>query len=181
MADYVAFLRGINVGGHRPVPMQGLKKAFESLQFKNVRTLLASGNVLFEAPRADTVAREMKIEVQLMKTFRHEIGVFIRTMEDLQRLSASRPFSGIPVTPQTRLYVTFLSEKLGKDLQIPYESPGGNFKILRASEREVWSVVTILPNSRSVDLMQVLEKKFGQRITTRNWQTILRVLKAHQE
>ena len=48
---YAAFLRGINVGGHKTVPMEGLKKTFASLGFQNVKTLLASGNILFDAPR----------------------------------------------------------------------------------------------------------------------------------
>ncbi|MGH8103125.1 MAG: DUF1697 domain-containing protein, partial [bacterium] len=46
-SKYVAFLRGINVGGHKPVRMEDLRKALGSLGFKNVRTILASGNVIF--------------------------------------------------------------------------------------------------------------------------------------
>ena len=179
MANYVAFLRGINVGGHKPVPMLKLKKAFESLRFKNVLTLLASGNVVFEAPPASIAVLEKKIEEKLKKTFGLEILVLIRTMGELQLLSKSQPFKGIVVTPQTRLYVTFLSEKLKENLKIPYESPEKNLKILSVTGREVCSVLTLLPNSRTVDLMGVLEKKFGRKVTTRNWNTIVRVLKPH--
>ena len=177
MVNYAAFLRGINVGGHKPVPMQKLKKAFESLRFKNVRTLLASGNVVFEAPLTNTTTLEQKIEDKLKKTFGHEIGVLIRSMEELKRLSESQPFKGIDVTPQTRLYVTFLSEKSKSSLKIPYASPDKGFRILRVSAREVCSVLTLSPNSRSIDLMDVLEKEFGRKVTTRNWNTIVRILK----
>jgi uncharacterized protein (DUF1697 family) len=179
MAAYAAFLRGINVGGHKLVPMRELSKAFTSLGFKNVRTLLASGNVLFEAT-GGAADIKLKIEKKVREVFGFEIGVIIRTMAELQRLSASTPFRGIPVTPQTRLYVTFLSEKRGENLQLPSKSPDGNFRILRASRSEVYSVVTPGPGTRSVDLMLVLEQLFGQKITTRNWQTVLRVLNAHQ-
>ncbi|HYQ86023.1 MAG TPA: DUF1697 domain-containing protein, partial [Bacteroidota bacterium] len=51
MIQYAAFLRGINVGGHKPVRMSDLEKAFGQLGFRNVKTVLASGNVLFEAPQ----------------------------------------------------------------------------------------------------------------------------------
>ena len=181
MAEYVAFLRGINVGGHKPVPMAELATVFESLRFKNVRTLLASGNVLFEGPRTGAAALERMIERRLTKVFGHEIKVLIRAAKELQRLSALQPFRGIPSTPRTRFYVTFLSEQPERALRVPYESPGGDFKILGVSGREVCSVLTLSPHSRSVDLMNVLEKRFGRRVTTRNWQTIVRVLSALQE
>jgi len=45
---YVAFLRGINVGGHHKVPMADLRKELEKLGFENVMTLLNSGNIIFE-------------------------------------------------------------------------------------------------------------------------------------
>ena len=50
LIKYAAFLRGINVGGHTIIKMGELRKVFESLGFWNVKTVLASGNVLFEAP-----------------------------------------------------------------------------------------------------------------------------------
>ena len=180
MTKYAAFLRGINVGGHKPVPMEKLKKAFESLRFKNVQTLLASGNVLFEAPQIDTIALEQKIEENLKKTFGQEIGVLIRTMEELQHLNVSQPFKGIDVTPQTRLYLTLFSGKPKNSLKIPYTSPDKSFKILRVSGREVCSVLILSPNSRTIDLMNILEKEFGQKVTTRNWNTIIRILKTQE-
>jgi uncharacterized protein (DUF1697 family) len=51
--QYVAFLRGINVGRHALIKNTDLKKAFEKLGVENVRTLLASGNVVFESDRTD--------------------------------------------------------------------------------------------------------------------------------
>ena len=53
---YVAFLRGINVGGHR-VSMADLRDVFTSLKFGNVDTFIASGNVIFDAPAALAEAR----------------------------------------------------------------------------------------------------------------------------
>jgi len=178
MIKYVAFLRGINVGGHKAVKMEELKKAFESLGFENVKTLLASGNVLFAAPHASASTLTKKVEEKLEKTFGHEIGVLIRKIEELQRLAEANPFTGVKVTPQTRLYVTFLSEKPRRGLKIPYESPDKNFKIIRATGSEVCSVLTLSPNSRTVDLMSILEKEFGRKVTTRNWNTIEKILKA---
>ena len=179
MTTYAAFLRGVNVGGHKPVSMEMLKITFESLRFNNVWTLLASGNVVFETPSTNTALLEKKIEDTLKKTFGHEIGVLVRSIEELERLSKSQPFKGIDVTSQTRLYVTFLSKKPLSSMKIPYVSPDKNFKILRASTREICCALIISQISRTVDLMSILEKEFGHNVTTRNWNTIVRLLKTH--
>ena len=60
--QYVAFLRGINVGGHVLIKMADLKKAFEMMGFENVRTILASGNVVFEYDQTDKKALTKKVE-----------------------------------------------------------------------------------------------------------------------
>jgi uncharacterized protein (DUF1697 family) len=177
---YIAFLRGINVGGQKTIKMEELKKTFEAMGFANVKTLLASGNVLFDAPMTSKNTLATEIEETLEKTFGHEIGVLIRTIESLQKLADDNPFADVKVTPQTRLYVTFLSENSKSDLTIPYKSPDGNFRILQASSGEVCSVLTLSPNTRTVDLMSILEKEYGKRVTTRNWNTIERILKASE-
>lgn len=176
MTKYVAFLRGINVGGHKKVKMEELKKTFEDSGFENVRTLLASGNVLFSAPAASESALARKIEKALVTGFGHEIDVLIRKIAALQRLAEAKPFAGVKVTPQTRLYVTFLADKPKSGLKIPYQSSDKKFKIIRATASEVCSVLTLAPNSRTVDLMSILEKEFGRKVTTRNWNTITKIL-----
>lgn len=173
---YVAFLRGINVGGNRRIKMEELRKAFESLGFQHIKTLLAAGNVVFETLAADIDALTQKIEAKLEEVFGYNIGVILRTLDDIREIAEADPFKGITVTPDTRLYVTFLKEKPGNTLEIPYESPQKDFRILRVTNGEVFSVLTLSPNSRSVDAMNVLEKEFGRRVTTRNWNTIVKIL-----
>jgi len=177
MSKYAALLRGINVGGHKSVKMEELKITFDSMKFKNVKTVLASGNVLFEASKTATDTLSKKVAEKLKETFGFEIGVIVRTIDEIQQLSDSNPFKGIKVTPQTRLYITFLSEKSKSSLKIPYESADKNFKILRVTTSEICSVLTLTPNSKTVELMDILEKEFGKKVTTRNWNTIIRLIK----
>jgi uncharacterized protein (DUF1697 family) len=177
---YAGFLRGINNLGQKPVNMDELKKAFESLGFKNVKTLLASGNVVFESPRSSPRILAETIGEKLKKRFGHEIVALVRTIVQLQRLADTIPFKGIKMTPQTRLYVTFLSEKSRDGMKIPYQAPDRSFKLLRATKSEVFSVVTLSQNSGTKDLMGFLEKQFGRKITTRNWNTIKRVLETNK-
>ncbi|TAK27065.1 MAG: DUF1697 domain-containing protein [Chloroflexota bacterium] len=176
-ATFVAFLRGINVGGHKPIKMEDLRKAFETMGFQNVRTLLASGNVVFDAHGADAGALVERIKDELVRIFGHAIGVIVRTREEIRDLVDSDPFEGVVVTPSTRLYVTFLSEEPEGSSKAPYESPAGGFKIVRISAGEVCSVLTLSPGRGTTELMRVLEKEFGSKVTTRNWNTVTRILK----
>ncbi|MGH8103893.1 MAG: hypothetical protein ACREJQ_05150, partial [bacterium] len=97
----------------------------------------------------------------------------------LEHLVADNPFKGIMVTPLTRFYVTFLCEKPKGALRIPYVSPDRCFQILRATESEVCSVLTHSPDCGSTDFMKFLEEEFGRKITTRNWNTIIKVLQVN--
>ncbi|HWY77776.1 MAG TPA: DUF1697 domain-containing protein [Verrucomicrobiae bacterium] len=177
MAKYVAFLRGINVGGNKMVKMDDLKRAFEALKFQNVKTLLASGNVLFETANGNDTGLGVKIAEKLKSVFGFEVGVLVRSIEELQRLADSKPFEKIKATPQTRLYTTFLSEKPKIALKIPFKPADKDFRILRASKDEVCIVLTLSPSTQTIDLMAFLDKHFGRQITTRNWNTIVKILK----
>jgi hypothetical protein len=164
MAEYVAFLRGINVSG-KQIKMDALRKAFESLGFQNVKTALASGNVLFESGEKDKARLAKTIRKKLADEFGQDKPVMLRTIGEIRGMVDSDPFKGIEVTPQTRLYVTFLEKSSLGGLPIPYESPEGDFKILSASGGALFSVLELSPSRGTVDLMSVIEKEYGSDVT----------------
>ncbi len=174
---YVAFLRGINVGGNVLVKMTDVKKIFESLNFKKVQTVLASGNVLFETDKRTVKDLASEIEETLVKKYERPIGVLVRTVESLQKLSEQRYFKDIEITPSMRCYITFLSEKPQSNLKIPYISPEKDVTILAMTGTELVSVLTLGENRGTVDAMAIIEKEFGKKVTTRNWNTIEKILK----
>jgi uncharacterized protein (DUF1697 family) len=174
---YVALLRGINVGGNKPVKMDALRKAFASLGHGDVRTLLASGNVLFHAPKTNEGLLTQSIKKMLAAKFGNS-GVILRTREDLQKITRINPFREIRVTPEVRLYVTFLSFKPATKLKTPHQSPARDFQILKVSGREVFSILTLTDRTQSTDLMMFIEKEFGREVTTRNWNTVLKIASA---
>jgi len=143
---YVAFLRGINVGGNTKIPMADLKKLFEGLGYKNVKTVLNSGNVVFDGKHVD----ENNIEENLEKKFGFKISLILRNEQEIKKLIKKN--SPEKLTPNKRFYVTFIKGK-----------------------PEVCNVVDL--NSKgTTDMMKDLEKKYGKEITTRNWNTLLKIL-----
>jgi len=70
MNIYIALLRGINVAGQKIIKMADLAKCFESMKFKNVKTYIQSGNVIFETIISDTNKLSKKIEKKTPRDLR---------------------------------------------------------------------------------------------------------------
>lgn len=174
--SYVAFLRGINVGGRTQVKMEELRKAFESLGFRNVRTVLASGNVLFEAPHVNITTLTVNIAQKLSVTFGWEIFVIVRSLNDIIELMDRQPFKDIHARPGARMFVTFLSEKTEYRIVSDLSAHEG-YQILCIADGAVCSVLYESPGIGAAHLMSAIEKEFGQKVTTRSWNTIARLLK----
>ena len=173
---YVAFLRGVNVGGHRPLKMPGLRAAFEGMGFRNVRTVLAGGNVVFDpGGQEEPAALGARIEVDLNLVFGYPIAVAVRRVADLERLIASDPFRGVALTPETRLYVTFLAHPVKNGNRARPDRRESDLKIVQVAPGEVLSAITLSPGRSTTELMAFLEKEFGPGVTTRNWNTVTKI------
>ena len=107
MPCQVAFLRGINVGGHR-VKMERLRDLFEQLQLSDVSTFIASGNVVFEAASDEVAALGRRIERHLEEELGYEVATFIRSLSHVQAIIDFQPFEA--VSADHALYIMFLSE-----------------------------------------------------------------------
>lgn len=168
---YIAFLRGMNVGGHHKITMQDLKKMFEDMGMSDVQTILASGNVIFTTKIIESNKLQKKVEESLKSNLGYPISVIIRTQEQMHDLVRSEPFSDIKTDADTRLYVSFLSTPPTTSVRINSDY----FQVISISDTEVCSVLQLNPHMGSTDGMNILEKHFGKDITTRNWNTILKI------
>ena len=171
---YIAFLRGINVGGHHKVPMLELRKEMEKLKFENVVTLLNSGNIIFDAAADDTENLEKKLSEHLEKTFSFPIPVILRRAEMINEFVIDKPFESVLITKDIRLYVSFLHGDIEADLALPWLSDDKSFKIICKKNKTIFSILD-LSLSQTPKAMGVLEKYYGKDITTRNWNTIKRI------
>ncbi|WP_167737478.1 DUF1697 domain-containing protein [Sphingomonas parva] len=91
MRKYVALLRGINVGGHRKLPMAQLKAVAARIGLADVATYVASGNLVFSAD-ATTEALEARLEEAIAAEFGFPVDVIVRSAADWAALAAANPF-----------------------------------------------------------------------------------------
>ena len=112
MARYAAFLRGINVGGHR-ITNAELGTACEAAGLEDVATFRASGNVIFSAEDGqDPDAIVDRIESGLGETLGYGVPVFLRTAAEVTAIAAHQPFPGRLVAASAgKLQVSLLAAK----------------------------------------------------------------------
>ena len=173
MHCFVAFLRGINVGGHIVVK-EKLQEAFNSLGFQNVFTYKQSGNVVFEADSADPQEIKTKIEEKLASTLGYKVAVFVRTFIQLEAIISLDPFKS-QNRQSTSFLVTFLPFAPSTfPLQLPLTIPKSSAQLISATGAEVFSVTHGggeggLPNP-------FLESKLKTKATTRNLNIIREIV-----
>ena len=173
MTRYAAFLRGVNLG-KRTIKSAELKAAFEALGFTDVRTLLASGNVLFDAASGTNL--KQTIEAGLKATFGFEVPVVLRTVDELKAMVAADPF-GREAGEDAQLHVVLLD----RDLPAGFSLSGlaGDYDVPRAEGNAIHFIVyrkddgTYLGRS-ALNVDKSAPK--GVVATMRNWNTILKVI-----
>jgi uncharacterized protein (DUF1697 family) len=174
MARYIAFLRGINVGGNKKVAMPRLKQMLEGLGFTQVATLLQSGNAVFTSRERTTDGIARKIEAAIPKTFGFEVSVIVRTRDELATIVAKNPLDGAAENP-SHFLVTFFSttpdkakiEAIDEKLHQPDE--------FHWRGREIYAR---FPNGigRSKLASIVTSPRLGAVPTARNWTTVTKLL-----
>jgi uncharacterized protein (DUF1697 family) len=170
---YVAFLRGINVGGNHMIKMSDLSQLFTSYGLSNVKTFIASGNVLFNSSEEDEKVLTQMIEENLKMTLNYEVRILLRSINEISEIVGRKPFK--EVKDMTKKYITFLFKKPVINISLPYLSTKDGFEIIEITNREIYTVAHPLPNGRYGNLT-FIEKEFGTYSTTRNWNTIERIL-----
>lgn len=171
---YIALLRGINVGGHHKVPMVQLRLEMEKLGYTEVTTLLNSGNVIFEADSEDGAEIQDNISSHISTVFGFHIPTKVIKAERIMKLTAENPFVNEELNKSIRFYVTFLNKDNENSVPLPWQSKDGSVRIIYGKEGIVCSVLD-LSVSNTPKAMGELEKFYGKQITTRNWNTIIRI------
>jgi len=170
MTLLVALLRGVNVGGRTMIPMPSLKASLEDLGHEDVVTYIQSGNVVFRSASKDP-AKE--IEERIAEDFGVPVTVIIRTPAELRKIVKANPFP--KVKEAKKVHVVFLRDKPAKAAAeglTPDRSPGDEL-VLKGRDLYVHYSSGQAKTKITNDW---LEKTLGTRATSRNWNTVLKLV-----
>ncbi len=175
MTTYISILRGINVGGKKPVKMVALKTLYEHLNFKNVRTYIQSGNVIFDDEETGLRRLEDKIKTEIERTFGFDVPVIILTKDTLQQIIDQNPFARDPNKETSYLHVTFFSDKPKDFDESLFESKKQEGEEMHFAPNAVY---LYLPKGYSKTKLnnKFFESKLKVNATTRNWKTAKEIL-----
>lgn len=180
MKTYISLLRGINVSGHKLIKMDALQKMYTDLQFKNSKTYIQSGNVVFQYRPTPTKTLEETIAKQIQKTFGFDVPVMVKELSELTTIANNNPFIVKRQEDIQWLHITLLSNEAEqthidkiKDLTF-----GADEYIIVKN-----AVYVFCPNGYGNTKLNnnFFENKLKVQATTRNWKTIVKLLSMGEE
>jgi uncharacterized protein (DUF1697 family) len=175
VTTWVAFLRGVNLG-KRQMKMAELRASCEGAGFTAVKTVLASGNVRFDAKPGDEAKVRGRLEAALQKDFAFPVKAVMRSAADIEAMIASEPFTSVKGEDHVMSYVMLAAEPIRP---VPDVSVlPAHIEAPRIDAREIYLVARKLPNGRYSEGLETLDKELPKDllVTTRNWNTMLKVL-----
>ena len=176
MITYIAFLRAINVGGQKLIKMEVLRRIFESLGLKNVRTYIQSGNIVFASTSTNSTALTRKIEQKLKEVTGHEVTVILRKFSEIEVLVKQNPFRRIKPGSDGVLFVVFLSAMPTTKPKLPLVSKPENLEVLTIKDGAAFVVSRRKKNGLFGYPNNFVEKQLGVSGTTRNWSTVNKIV-----
>jgi uncharacterized protein (DUF1697 family) len=174
MPSFVLLLRGINVGGHKLVPMAELRALIEREGFEQPRTLLQSGNAVFKGRAMASAALEQRFERALEKQFGFDVDCMVRTAAEWERLMGENPFPAESKRDPGHVIMIALDDApAAKAVEALRKAFPGRERV-GAAGRQLWAYY---PDGagRSKLTLPLIEKTLGTRGTGRNWNTVVKI------
>lgn len=171
-ATHVALVRGINVGKAKRVAMADLRALVEQLGYSEARTLLNSGNVVFDAGRAAAGTVAARIEKGMAATLGVSARVTVLTGADFAAVVEENPLGSVADNP-SRLLVAFLSEPKDRVRLEPLTRRSWKPELLGLGSRAayVWCPAGMIESP----LTEAVGRVLGEATTTRNWATVTKI------
>jgi uncharacterized protein (DUF1697 family) len=176
MTTFISMLRGINVSGQKQIRMADLKALYEGLGFGNVFTYIQSGNVIFNTDLNITAQKlSAKIANAILEKYGFNVPVIIRTAHEIREVITANPFQQLKGHLPEKLYVTFLEEKPQSAIIEKinhFDFLPDKFIII---ESEIY--LDCAAGYGTTKLSNTFfENKLKVRATTRNWNTVNKLL-----
>ncbi len=173
MKTHIALLRGVNVGGNKKVAMADLRAFVEALGFKDARTLLNSGNLVFRSDgKRDDLALAAFLEEQAARRLGLKTWFLVRSAEEWAEVIARNPFAEEAQTLPSRFLVMFFRETPGAEMMQALRALKVDSERLHLDGRRLYAVCPegFLDSKLGSAL---LGARFAKLATGRNWNTVL--------
>jgi uncharacterized protein (DUF1697 family) len=171
---WAALLRGVNVGGNRKLPMADLRGLVEALGFERAETLLASGNVVFDAAEKHGAGLESLLEREAKARLGLETDFLLRDLAELEAAISANPFSEAAGARPSQLLVLFTREPLPADLPERVAAIYDGPERLAVQNRHLY-VDYVEGQGRSKLPQAMVKLKLPKAATGRNWNTVLKL------
>jgi uncharacterized protein (DUF1697 family) len=178
MSGCIALIRGINVGRNKRVAMADLRNMMADLGHTNVRTLLNSGNVLFESKRPNVAKIAASIEAAINAACGFSAAVTVTTAQELDLIVNENPLLRV-VDDHARHLVAFVTHAKHLEALRPMLKESWTPDAIAITERAayLWCATGILDSK----FLQAFSRKAGATVTTRNWTTVLKLQAASKQ
>ena len=174
MSIFLALIRGINVGGNKMIAMADLRDLLTKLGFTEARSLLQSGNLIFQAQKKTTAQLESLLEKEAEKRLGLKADFFVRTPAEWESLIAQNPFRKEAERDPGYLIVLFLKNAPDAERVEALRAAISGREVIQAKGNHAY-VVYPDGQGRSRLTNTLIEKKLGTRATARNWNTVLKL------
>ncbi len=173
--QYLALLRGINVGGNNIIKMIDLKACFESIGLSDVVTYIQSGNVLFKSDEQDIDKLTSKVEQELSKRFSYQSKVVIVSHDQLGFIVKNAPKGFGQLPDEYRYDVLFIKEPLNADEAFT------NIKLKEGIDnaykgKDVLYTTKLISRATQSHLTKLISMPMYKDMTIRNWNTTTKLL-----
>ena len=174
--EYLALLRGINVGGKNIIKMNELKKIFEELNFSDVITYIQTGNIIFKDSEDDKTKLTKRIEDRLFEKLNSKINIALLTFPEMKELIDNKPKGFGEHKDEYRYDVAFLIEPLkAKDAIKEFEQTAGVDKIYEG--KNVLYISMLLQQITKSRISKITGSPIYKNISIRNWNTTEKLYK----
>jgi uncharacterized protein (DUF1697 family) len=173
MARQIALLRGINIGPNKRVPMPRLRELLAEHGYEDVKTYVASGNVVLTS-KVSARKLEKELEKLIEDEWGFDVAVIVRTRDELADVIEREPFGDVADNPKF-LQVSFLSGEpdAANAKRINEACVAPEQVVIDGREIYAWHPDGI---GRSELAKLLATKKLGVTVTARNWRTVLALL-----
>lgn len=176
MPTFVSLLRGINVGGHKKIKMADLRGLYADLGMRQVRTLLQSGNVVFETETTDLEQLKQRLECGILERFGFDAQVILRSREAFIATLARHAFTAAQLERSNHALIVFLSALADPAAVEALSENNPGREVISAAGDALYIFYTDGAARSKLDTKRI-ERALNLVASARNWNTCQRILK----